>query len=94
MLTGLFTVTVCLVPIFSEEGQVHCPGLDYVFRASRALSDEEPTCHCRKLRLRPRVGRSLKEEMAPRSRILVWRIPWTEEPGGLRSVASQRVGHD
>ena len=30
----------------------------------------------------------------PRSRILAWRIPWTEEPGGLRSVGLQRVGHE
>ena len=26
--------------------------------------------------------------------ILAWRIPWTEEPGGLQSIGSQRVGHD
>ena len=26
--------------------------------------------------------------------ILVWRIPWTEEPGGLQTMGSQRVGHD
>ena len=36
----------------------------------------------------------LEEEMATRSNILVWRIPWTEEPGGLRSVGLQRVGHN
>ena len=36
----------------------------------------------------------LKEKMATRSSILAWRIPWTEEPGGLQSVGSQRVGHD
>ena len=36
----------------------------------------------------------LEEEMATRSSILAWRIPWTEEPGGLQSVGSQRVGHD
>ena len=28
------------------------------------------------------------------SSVLAWRIPWTEEPGGLRSVGSHRVGHD
>ena len=28
------------------------------------------------------------------SSILAWRIPWTEEPGGLQSMGSQRVGHD
>ena len=36
---------------------------------------------------------SLKKEMATHSSILAWRIPWTEEPGGLQSMASQRVGH-
>ena len=32
--------------------------------------------------------------MATHSSILSWRIPWTEEPGGLQSVGSQRVGDD
>ena len=32
--------------------------------------------------------------MATHSSILVWRIPWTEESGGLQSIGSQRVGHD
>ena len=36
----------------------------------------------------------LEEEMATRSSICVWRIPWTEEPGGLQSMGSQRVGHN
>ena len=36
----------------------------------------------------------LEEEMATRSSILAWRIPWTGEPGGLQSVGSQRVRHD
>ena len=35
-----------------------------------------------------------EKEMAPHSSILAWRIPWTEEPGGLQSTGSQRVGHD
>ena len=34
------------------------------------------------------------EEMATHSSILAWRIPWTEEPGGLQFTGSQRVGHD
>ena len=33
----------------------------------------------------------LEEEMATHSTILAWRIPWTEEPGGLESMGSQRV---
>ena len=36
----------------------------------------------------------LEEEMATRSSILAWRIPWTEEPGGLQSVGSQPVEQD
>ena len=36
----------------------------------------------------------LEKEMATYSRILAWKIPWTEEPGGLQSMASQRVRHD
>ena len=36
----------------------------------------------------------LEKEMATHSSILAWRITWTEEPGGLQSMGSQRVGHD
>ena len=36
----------------------------------------------------------LEKEMATHSSILAWRIPWTEEPGGLQSMGSQGVGHN
>ena len=36
----------------------------------------------------------LEKEMVTHSSILAWRIPWTEEPGGLQSMALQRVRHD
>ena len=36
----------------------------------------------------------LEKEMAPHSSILALKIPWTEEPGGLQSMGSRRVGHD
>ena len=36
----------------------------------------------------------LEEEVATCSSVLAWRIPWTEKPGGLQSLVSQRVGHD
>ena len=36
----------------------------------------------------------LEEGMATHSSILAYRIPWTEEPGGLQSIGSQRVGHN
>ena len=39
-------------------------------------------------------GVPLKEEMATHSSILAWEIPWTEEPGGLWSMLTQRLGHD
>ena len=36
----------------------------------------------------------LEKEMGTHSSILAWRIPWTEEPGGLQSMGLQRVGHN
>ena len=61
-------------------------------------SGKEPTCQCRR---RKRPGflscirkEPLEEGMATHSSILPWRIPWTEEPGGLQSMESQRVRHD
>ena len=44
----------------------------------RALGQEDP----------------LEQELATYSSILAWRISWTEEPGGLQSMGSRRVGHD
>ena len=42
----------------------------------------------------PGSGRSPEDRMATHSSVLAWRIPWTEEPGGLQSMGSQRVGHN
>ena len=39
-------------------------------------------------------GDPLEKEMATHSSILAWKISWTEEPGGLQSIGSQRVGHE
>ena len=36
----------------------------------------------------------MEEGMVTYSRILAWRIPWTEKPGGLQSIGSQRVGYE
>ena len=44
--------------------------------------------------LSPESGRSLEEGMATHTSILAWRIPWTEEPGGLQSIGSHKVGND
>ena len=44
----------------------------------------------------PSLGQedSLEKGIATHSSILAWRIPWAEEPGGLQSMGSQRVGHN
>ena len=43
----------------------------------------------------PWVGKnSLEKGMATHSSVLAWRIPWTEEPGGLQFMGSQRFGHN
>ena len=58
---------------------------------------KEPACQCRRIRdVVQSLGQedSLQKEMAIHSNILAWRIPWTEEPGGLQSIALPRVGHD
>ena len=44
--------------------------------------------------LTPGLGRFLEEGMATHSSTLAWSIPWTEEPGGLQSTGSHRVGHN
>ena len=64
--------------------------------ASRVgASGKEPTCPCRRPGFDPWVGKMpLEEDMANHSRILAWRMPWTEEPGRIQSTGSLRVGHD
>ena len=55
---------------------------------------KESACHAGDLGLIPGLGRSPEKGMATHSSILVWRILWTEEPGGLQCMGSLRVGHD
>ena len=49
---------------------------------------KESTCNAGDPGSFPGLGRSLEKEMATHSSILAWRIPWTEEPGGLQSEES------
>ena len=58
------------------------------------LRGKESTCTTGDAGSIPGLGRSLEEGEAIHSSILVWRIPWVEEPGGLQSIGLQRVGHD
>ena len=60
-------------------------------------SGKEPTSQCRRLRDMDSIQvweDPLEYKMATHSGILAWGNPWTEEPGGLWSIGSQRVGHD
>ena len=60
----------------------------------RGASGKESTCQCRRCkRRRFDLWVGLQEGMAIHSSILAWRIPWTEEPGRLRPIGLQRVGH-
>ena len=71
--------------------------LQYVKQEMLGASGKESACQCRKCkrhRLNLLVGKiSWRRKWHPSSSILAWRIPWTEEPGGLQSMGSQRVGH-
>ena len=55
---------------------------------------KESACSVGDLGLIPGSGNSEKKGMATHSSIFAWRIPWTEEPGGLQSMRFQRVRHD
>ena len=76
----------------------HFPGTQTSLQASQVvLVVKNPPASAGDIRdmgLIPGSGRSLEEGMATHSSILAWRIPWTEEPGGLKSMVSQRIRHD
>ena len=55
---------------------------------------KESACSSGDLGSIPELGRSPEGQMATRFSILAWKIPWREEPGGLKSMRSQRVRHD
>ena len=68
----------------------------YIYRGFPGGSEVKASaCNAGDLSSIPGLGRSPGEGNGnPLSSILAWRIPWTEEPGGLQSTGSQRVGHD
>ena len=55
---------------------------------------KESACNAGDLGLIPELEDPLEKEMATHFSILAWKIPWTEEPGRLQSMGSQRFGHD
>ena len=54
---------------------------------------KESVCSARDSDSIPGLGNTLEKEMTIHSSFLAFRIPWTEEPGGLQSMGLQRVGH-
>ena len=58
------------------------------------LDGKESACSVGDLGSIPGSGHPLEKGMATYSSVLAWRVPWTEEPGGLQSMGSHRVGHD
>ena len=58
-------------------------------------SGKEPVCQKERMWVHSLCGEDpLEKEIATPSSILAWEIPWTEEPGGLRSMESQRIRYD
>ena len=66
--------------------------LDGIFK-SRDITLPTKVCLIKAM-VFPVVMYGSEKAMAPHSRTLAWKIPWMEEPGKLRSMGSQRVGHD
>ena len=67
------------------------------FSVPGGASSKERTCQCRRYEMRVQsLGwvDSLEKGRTTHSDVLAWKIPWTEEPGQLQSMGSQRLGHD
>ena len=69
-------------------------GLYQQLHLSGGSAGKESLCNAADLGSISRLERSPGEGKATHSNILAWRIPWTEDPGGLQSMGSQRVRHD
>ena len=84
----LLLATVMNTRLCFKQG-IYCP------RGFPGASDgKESACNTGDPGSIPGSERSLEKRMATHSSTLAWRIPWTEEPGGLQSTGSQRVRHD
>ena len=68
--------------------------LIHIYELSSSSVGKEYACNAGDLGSIPESGRFLEEEMTTHSSILAWEILWTEEPGRLQSMGSQRIRHD
>ena len=78
----------CVLLPFLVGGDLH------LILSSATIFCKESACTAGDVGLLPGWEDPLEEGMATHTSILAWRIPWTEEPGGLQSVGSQRLRHD
>ena len=104
----VFEVSEYVVHVAGREGgllQTDCiddpnylsPCTHVLWELPQQLSSKEFTCNAGSIRDMvsiPGSERSPEEGMSTHSRVLAWRIPRTEEPGGLQSMGWQRIGHD
>ena len=83
---GLCLVTRACINLHSQR---QCMGLPWWPSGKESLATQEIACNAVDLVLIPGSGRCA--EMAAHSSILAWKIPWTEEPGGLQSMGLQEL---
>ena len=67
---------------------------DVIFLGSRITADGDCSHEMKRCLLLGRKVMTMEKEMATHSSILAWKSPWTEEPGWLQSMGSERVGHN
>ena len=70
------------------------PAAPFAYLLSGDSDSKESACNAGDLGLIPGLGRSTGEGNGTHSSILAWKMPLTEDPGGLKSMGSQRIGHD
>ena len=78
----------------TPSAHLHLPFSVPFYLAQRLKRLPASACNAGNLGSIPGQEDPLEKEMATHSSTLAWRIPWTEEPGGLQSTGLQEVGHD
>ena len=95
--------TKIMASVPSTSGQIEVEKVeavtDFIFLGSRTTVDGVCSLEIKRCLLHGRKAMTnldgvLEKAMVTHSSTLAWRIPWTEEPGGLQSVGSRRVGHN
>ena len=94
---GLFSLLGCYEYYCCKHGYVNMSSRPCFFRIypqKQSSVGKESACSAEDSGSIPGLGRSLEKEMANRSNVLAWKIPWVKEPGELQSMGLQRVRHD